>query len=112
MQLATAEGHAPPLALPLARCPAGLVTCLCRECLRPFAKVRVDQVFCVPPCRRVWHSRVESRAKQAYEAGMAMRRKKRGGFTTLTNLFDAWIREDRQRDEAYATACRDKGIGE
>ncbi len=92
--------------------PAGLVTRLCKECLRAFAQKRCDQVFCGSACRRVWHARVEARRTEAYDAGMAMRLKHKGGLTRLTNLFDAWIREDRASADRYRAACAEKGVEE
>jgi hypothetical protein len=107
----TKRPPAPPLMPPrAARQIAGLEVCLCQECLRPFAKKRIDQKFCGQSCRRKSNARIEARRTELYAAGMAMRAKKKGGFSALTNLLDSYIREDRRRDEAYAAACAEKGV--
>jgi hypothetical protein len=85
---------------------AGLRVRICRECHRPFAQKRIDQDFHNPSCRRKWHARIESRMREAYAAGMAMRSKKPGAFSALTNLFDRYIAEDRRRDTAYRQAAK------
>ena len=92
------------------RAVAGLVVKICGECFRPFSRVRIDQLYCCEACRRAMNARVEARKTEAYHAGMAMRTKKRGGFSTLTNLFDRFIREDAARERQYRAAMDAAGL--
>jgi hypothetical protein len=83
---------------------AGLVVCICRECFQSFAKKRIDQTFCDTACRRAFHQRIESRKTELYNAAMAMRSKRKGAFSAMTNIADRFLREDARRERDYIAA--------
>ena len=92
---------------------ADLVVAICHECFHPYARKRVDQVYCTGKnCRRKANQREESRSKEAYRALMKFRDKVKGAFANMTNIADRWRREDKEREARYRAACAERGAEE
>jgi hypothetical protein len=71
----------------------------CRECGKSFLAVRHDQVFCMPVCRRAWHSWRESRGARAVELLIRWRRDRReGSLAELAAFADELVRDYRERE--------------